>query len=192
MIQKAAEFAAHVHAGALRKGSKLPYIVHPREVAMIVAMMTEDPEVIAAAYLHDVIEDAGVRYEELEEQGRLLRLPCKVGDTVYVVTSPFNVFDDIEYDEKQATIDRMKHAPEDMKMIAFGDKLSNLRSTATDYLIIGEELWKKFHEKDKRMHAWYYGSMAEAFQEFDRFPFYEEYHILWNRVFWDMKEYGRF
>ena len=63
MIQKAAEFAAHVHAGALRKGSKLPYIVHPREVAMIVAMMTEDPEVIAAAYLHDVIEDAGVRYE---------------------------------------------------------------------------------------------------------------------------------
>lgn len=37
--------------------------------------------------------------EDLEEQGLLLRLPCKVGDTVYVVTSPFNVFDDIEYDE---------------------------------------------------------------------------------------------
>ena len=39
------------------------------------------------------------RYEDSEEQGLLLRLPCKVGDTVYVVTSPFNVFDDIEYDE---------------------------------------------------------------------------------------------
>lgn len=38
-------------------------------------------------------------YEDYEEQGLLLRLPCKVGDTVYVVTSPFNVFDDIEYDE---------------------------------------------------------------------------------------------
>lgn len=38
-------------------------------------------------------------YEDLEEQGRLIKLPCKVGDTVYVVTSPFNVFDDIEYDE---------------------------------------------------------------------------------------------
>ena len=38
-------------------------------------------------------------YEDSEEQGLLLRLPCKVGDTVYVVTSPFNVFDDIEYDE---------------------------------------------------------------------------------------------
>ena len=38
-------------------------------------------------------------YEDAEEQGLILRLPCKVGDTVYVVTSPFNVFDDIEYDE---------------------------------------------------------------------------------------------
>jgi hypothetical protein len=37
--------------------------------------------------------------EDAEEHGLLLRLPCKVGDTVYVVTSPFNVFDDIEYDE---------------------------------------------------------------------------------------------
>ena len=39
------------------------------------------------------------KYEDLEEQGKLVKLPCKVGDTVYVVTSPFNVFDDIEYDE---------------------------------------------------------------------------------------------
>lgn len=38
-------------------------------------------------------------YQQLEEQGRLIKLPCKVGDTVHVVTSPFNVFDDIEYDE---------------------------------------------------------------------------------------------
>lgn len=39
------------------------------------------------------------RDEDAEEQGLLLRLPCKVGDTVWVVTSPFNVFDGIEYDE---------------------------------------------------------------------------------------------
>mgnify|MGYP000636399525 CR=1 FL=1 len=39
------------------------------------------------------------KYEDAEEQGLLLRLPCKVGETVWVVTSPFNVFNDIEYDE---------------------------------------------------------------------------------------------
>lgn len=38
-------------------------------------------------------------YEDLEEQGRLVKLPCKVGDTVWVVTSPFNVFDYIECDD---------------------------------------------------------------------------------------------
>lgn len=38
-------------------------------------------------------------YQQLEEQGRLIKLPCKMGDTVWVVTSPFNVFDDIEYDD---------------------------------------------------------------------------------------------
>ena len=38
-------------------------------------------------------------YEDLEEHGLLLRLPCKVGDTVWVITSPFNVFEGIEYNE---------------------------------------------------------------------------------------------
>lgn len=65
MVRKAAEFAAKAHEGALRKGSPIPYITHPMEVAMIVALMTEDQDLIAAAYLHDVIEDAGVVYEEL-------------------------------------------------------------------------------------------------------------------------------
>ena len=46
----------------------------------------------------DIIDKLAI-YEDAEEQGLLMRLPCKVGDTVWVVTSPFNVFDDIEYDE---------------------------------------------------------------------------------------------
>nr|DAE56203.1 MAG TPA: hypothetical protein [Bacteriophage sp.] len=49
-------------------------------------------------YISDALEKLA-DYEDLEEQGRLVKLPCKVGDVVHVVTSPFNVFDDIEYDE---------------------------------------------------------------------------------------------
>lgn len=60
MIRKAAEFAAKAHEGAVRKGSRIPYIYHPMEAAVIVAQMTEDEEVIAAAYLHDVLEDTAV------------------------------------------------------------------------------------------------------------------------------------
>ena len=70
MIQKAAVFAAKAHEGMMRKGSRIPYIYHPMEVALIVAQMTDDPEVIAAAYLHDVLEDTSVTPEELEQEIR--------------------------------------------------------------------------------------------------------------------------
>lgn len=74
MIRKAAEFAAKAHEGAVRKGSRIPYIYHPMEAAVIVAQMTEDEEVIAAAYLHDVLEDTAVTAEQLEKEfgGRVL------------------------------------------------------------------------------------------------------------------------
>lgn len=175
MIEKAARFAAKAHEGAVRKGSNLPYIVHPMEVAMIVSLMTDDPEVIAAAYLHDVIEDAGITYEELKDLfgNRVAGLVCSESEDK---TKTWK-------ERKQATIDHIGRAVWEEKVIAFADKLSNLRSTTKDYLIIGDEIWQKFHEKDKRMHAWYYGRMKEAFQEFKGHPFYEEYCLLWDYVF---------
>ena len=53
MIDKAITFATKAHEGQFRKGTKLPYIVHPLEVGVIVSRMTQDKEVIAAAILHD-------------------------------------------------------------------------------------------------------------------------------------------
>lgn len=49
---------------------------------------------------HDYIKASEklAEYEDLEEQGLLVRVPCKVGDTVWVVTSPINVFDYDKYD----------------------------------------------------------------------------------------------
>ncbi len=175
MIQRAAEFAARVHEGALRKGSNMPYIVHPKEVAMIVSVMTKEPEVVAAAYLHDVIEDAGVTYQELED---------KFGSLVAeLVRAESEDKTKTWQQRKQATIERLKHADRDERMIAFGDKLSNLRSTAADYLMMGDEIWNKFRQKDKQMHAWYYRGVFESFGEFAVYPFYEEYRLLWKLVF---------
>ena len=68
MIREAAEFAERAHEGVYRKGTKIPYITHPMETAAIVTAFTNEPEMIAAALLHDVIEDAGVTKEELEEK----------------------------------------------------------------------------------------------------------------------------
>lgn len=175
MIRKAAEFAARAHEGALRKGSKIPYISHPMEVAMIVALMTDDKDLIAAAYLHDVIEDAGVTYQVLEQEfgtriAQLVKKESEDKSRTWI-------------ERKQATIDRLAGAEREDKILAFGDKLSNLRSTAKDYMVVGDEIWQKFRAKDKNLQAWYYESMVDSFVVFKGHPFYQEYLWLLGMVF---------
>lgn len=65
MIDEAIEFASKAHEGQFRKGTRRPYIVHPVEVAEIVATMTADEEIICAAVLHDTIEDCKEVTEEI-------------------------------------------------------------------------------------------------------------------------------
>ncbi len=67
LIQNAFEFAKKAHEGQCRRSGE-PYITHPIAVAEIVASLELDEESIAAALLHDVLEDCGVKYEELEER----------------------------------------------------------------------------------------------------------------------------
>lgn len=63
ILDKAIIYAAKAHSGAFRKSSQIPYIVHPMEAATIAARMTDDMKVIAAAVLHDVIEDTPTTVE---------------------------------------------------------------------------------------------------------------------------------
>ena len=55
MIDRAAKFAEQAHKGAHRKGTRIPYIVHPLETALIASMLTNDEEILAAALLHAYI-----------------------------------------------------------------------------------------------------------------------------------------
>lgn len=57
MFEKAVIFATNAHNGQTRKGTNLPFIIHPLEVAAIVAAMTLDEDMLCAAVLHDVVED---------------------------------------------------------------------------------------------------------------------------------------
>ena len=68
MIDRAAKFAEQAHRGAHRKGTRIPYIVHPLETALIASMLTNDEEILAAALLHDTIEDTDVTYEDLKQE----------------------------------------------------------------------------------------------------------------------------
>ena len=66
-VHKAYELAARVHADQKRRSGE-PYIIHPTQVAYILAQMKMDEETLAAAFLHDVVEDTDTTLEELKEQ----------------------------------------------------------------------------------------------------------------------------
>src|SRR5688572_21773059 len=68
--QQAASFAARLHQGQVRKDGKTPYIAHPFRVAMTVRDVfgVDDPVAVAAALLHDVIEDTTADYDDLQRE----------------------------------------------------------------------------------------------------------------------------
>ena len=70
LIQQAAQFAktAHESIDQRRKYSGLPYIVHPEAVANMVATVTKDPTILAAAWLHDVVEDTPVTLDQVKTE----------------------------------------------------------------------------------------------------------------------------
>ncbi len=67
MIARAFEFAREAHQGQARKSGE-PFILHPVEVAIILADLRMDAETICAALLHDTVEDTPVTAEEVEAE----------------------------------------------------------------------------------------------------------------------------
>ncbi len=175
MIRKAAEFAAEAHKGTFRKGSRVPYIYHPMEVALIVAQMTTDEEVIAAAYLHDVLEDTDVTAAELEAQFGLRVLQLVAAETEDKSQS--------WKERKEMTIRHLEEAPREVKLLALADKLSNMRTTARDYLMCGDRVWERFNEKAMESHRWYYGGLIEVLKDFEPDLAYQELKNLYKFVF---------
>lgn len=175
MVEKAAAFAARSHEGAYRKGTKIPYIVHPLETAVIVSVMASDEELICAALLHDVVEDTGVTEEELRREFGV-RVTELVMEETEDKTKSWK-------ERKSATIHHLEHASMECKILVLADKLSNLRSTARDYFLMGDEIWERFNEKNKSEHAWYYKGIAKRLVGLEQYPAYQEYTALCKLVF---------
>lgn len=182
MIEKAIAFAAKAHTGMNRKGKNRPYIMHPLEAMLIVAGLTDDEDVIAAAVLHDTVEDTGTTVEELERVfGKRVAVLVasesedKRGDRPAAETWQIR---------KQETIDHLRGASGDVKLICLGDKLSNLREMKKDHETLGDQLWQRFNQKDKKMHAWYYGEIYKVLAEkFGEVAAIREYRELLETVF---------
>ena len=181
LLDRAIIYAVRAHTGTERRGKGFPYIVHPMEAMAIVATLTADQELLAAAALHDVVEDTALTVEDIRAEfgDRIAGLVEAESDKFVEGVSE----SDSWRTRKQAAIDRLAEAPLEVKMIAMGDKLSNMRAIARDYALQGDGLWNLFHVKDRASHEWHYRGLAASLRSLAGTPAYDEFERLVNQVF---------
>ena len=181
LLDRAIIFAVKAHAGTERRGKGYPYIVHPMEAVEIVSTMTKDQELLAAAALHDTVEDTDVTIEQIREEfgDRVADLVASESDEMPAGVSE----EDSWHSRKQAAIDRLAKASHDAKIVALGDKLSNMRAIARDYAVQGDALWNIFHAKDPKDHEWHYRGLANSLKELEDTFAYQEFVKLIDQVF---------
>ena len=121
LIKLAQEVATKGHEGQFRRDGMTPYIVHP---AMVASKVAGDSDAVAAAWLHDVLEDTFETAQSLREKG----IPDNVIEAVEVLTKNKSV----PYDEY---LDRVKESPLATK-VKIADMLSNLSDAPTKKQII--------------------------------------------------------
>ena len=176
-IEKALVYATAMHQGQIRKGTKIPYIMHPYEVMEILKENNCTAEVIIAGVLHDIKEDTNAQPEEIKNL---------FGENVLKLILAESEDKTKSWKErKSSTIQRAREGSLEAKQICCADKLSNIRAIERDYKICGEELWKRFGAPDnKKEHlAWYYNGIKNELIELAGSKMYEELCQICERFF---------
>lgn len=164
-VLKAFEFAFRAHEGAHRKGTQIPYIVHPMDVASTLMKNDAPEDVVVAGLLHDVVEDAGVSLADIEKE-----FGAEVARLVYGASEPEELRRATTREEKRRTwperkshtIEFITGADRHMKLLSCADKLSNISDMVRESADAGDGFWDKFNAT-RDQQAWYYRSMVDAF-----------------------------
>jgi (p)ppGpp synthase/HD superfamily hydrolase len=181
ILEKAILFATERHEGMVRKVSGIPYVVHLLEAVTIAATITDNLEVLASAMLHDVVEDTTTTMKEVEDVfGKPVASLIAVDTEDKMVGIPPSESWKMR---KEATIDLLKTASKDEKIIVLADKLSNIRAIQRDTLTIGDKVWERFNQKDKAMHEWYYRALAKGLEELSEYVAYQEFCCCIEDIF---------
>jgi len=162
VINHALAFAAKHHDRQVRKGTRLPYLTHPANVAIILTRYGRDNDTVVAGILHDVIEDCvrdGYTREMLEQRiGD--KFGPKVLETVLAVTYRRHDDDGIELsaDERKADyLERLRAADEDALWVCAADKIHNASSIVADLrrTVDPETVWNRFGAGKTGTARWY-------------------------------------
>ena len=182
LVSEAIAFAVKAHDGMRRKKNEAPYILHPMEAAVIVGTMTNDQNLLAAAALHDVVEDADITLEEIEEKfGRRVRELVESETENKRADLPPTATWRIR---KEESLEVLKNTDDiGILMVWLGDKLANMRSFYREWKNEGEVMWEKFNQSDVNEQAWYYRSIAKYTERLSETSAWIEYKTLTDMVF---------
>ena len=150
-INHALAFAAKHHDRQVRKGTRLPYLTHPANVAIILTRYDQGVETVVAGILHDVIEDC-VREafsREMLEQRIGDKFGSGVLETVLAVTYRLVDDDGVELshdDRREDYLERIAHASESARWVCAADKLHNASSIVADLrrTLDPDTIWTRF------------------------------------------------
>lgn len=182
LVSEAIAFAVKAHDGMRRKKSEAPYILHPMEAAVIVGTMSDDQSIIAAAALHDVVEDAGITIEEVEEKfgARVRKLVESETEDKRADLPPSDTW----RIRKEESLSVLRNADDIAVLIVWlADKLANMRSIYRDFKVEGVGMWQRFNQKDVAEQAWYYRSILKLTEKLSHTSAWLEYKTLTELVF---------
>lgn len=164
-LARAYAYSARAHYGQPRKGTKIPYFSHIITTLNYAMELTDDVEILIAAILHDTVEDTPVTLEDIKNEfgARVARLvEFETEDKLHDMPA-----DKTWEIRKKKTLEHLGYLERDAKIIALSDKTANAESMVREWRRIGDRIWKKFNQTDKKMQEWYYRGCADALGEFN-------------------------
>ena len=180
LVHQAIVFAAKAHREQLRKGTDIPYIIHPFEVAQILTDAGAEAALIIAGLLHDVLEDTPVAAEAIgREFGQEV---CRL-----VQSASEDKSQSWEARKERTVAFLREEASLDERLLACADKLSNLRSFQADQQALGEVVWTRF-KRGRESQRWYYGALVEALAPLAGYAMYQELLERFQAVFGPAKK----
>lgn len=161
LASKAKEFAYKAHDGQTRKGKLAPFTDHLDMVVEIIKGLTSNDELIAAAWLHDTVEDTDVTIDEIYENfGPIVGRYVEIESEDKMPSMSENTSWKARKDDQIARMSALEGTDKLVYMITLSDKLANLREMNEDYKILGDKLWEKFNNQNPNDHKWYYSTMG--------------------------------
>jgi len=182
LVEQAIVFAINAHHGMKRKMENVPYILHPLEVVTIAGTMTDNESILAAAALHDTVEDSDTKLEDIEKTfGHRVRelVECETENKRQNLPP-----EETWYIRKKESLDNLEKSNDiGFKMLWLSDKLANMRSLHRLWRREGNAMWKGFNQDDPSRQAWYYRTVGEIVSDLRDYDAWKEYQYLVDIVF---------